>query len=28
VALAWVAASWGLIKLRPAVVRAPLPDYS
>jgi amino acid transporter len=28
VALAWLAASWGLIKLRPAVVRAPLPDYS
>jgi hypothetical protein len=28
VALAWVAASWGLMKLRPAVARAPLPDYS
>jgi len=28
VALAWVAASWGLMKLRPAVVSAPLPDYS
>jgi amino acid transporter len=28
VALAWVVASWGLLKLRPAVVRAPLPDYS
>jgi amino acid transporter len=27
-ALAWVAASWGLMKLRPAVARAPLPDYS
>jgi len=26
--LVWVAASWGLIKLRPAVVRAPLTDYS
>jgi amino acid transporter len=28
VALAWVAASWGLMKLRPAVASAPLPDYS
>jgi amino acid transporter len=28
VALAWVAASWGLIKLRPSVASAPLPDYS
>jgi amino acid transporter len=28
VALAWLAASWGLMKLRPAVVSAPLPDYS
>jgi amino acid transporter len=28
VALAWVAASWGLIKLRPGLVNAPLPDYS
>src|ERR1700686_4703606 len=28
VALAWVVASWGLMKLRPTVVRAPLPDYS
>jgi amino acid transporter len=27
VALAWVAASWGLMKLRPALVSAPLPDY-
>jgi len=28
VALAWVAASWGLVKLRPALASAPLPDYS
>jgi len=28
VALAWVAASWGLMKLRPTVAGAPLPDYS
>jgi amino acid transporter len=28
VALAWVAAAWGVMKLRPAVARAPLPDYS
>jgi amino acid transporter len=28
VALAWVVASWALMKLRPAVARAPLPDYS
>jgi amino acid transporter len=28
VALAWVAGSWGLMILRPAVVSAPLPDYS
>jgi amino acid transporter len=28
VALAWVVASWGLMKLRPSVARAPLPDYS
>jgi len=28
VALVWVAASWGSMKLRPAVSRAPLPDYS
>jgi amino acid transporter len=28
VALAWVAASWALMKLRPAVASAPLPDYS
>ena len=28
VALAWVAASWALMKIRPAVVSAPLPDYS
>jgi amino acid transporter len=27
VALVWVAASWGLMKLRPALVSAPLPDY-
>jgi amino acid transporter len=27
VALAWVAASWGLMKLRPALLSAPLPDY-
>jgi amino acid transporter len=27
VALAWIAASWGLMKLRPALARAPLPDY-
>ena len=27
VALAWVAASWGLMKLRPALASAPLPDY-
>src|ERR1700686_3695006 len=27
VALAWAAASWGLMKLRPALARAPLPDY-
>jgi hypothetical protein len=27
VALVWVAASWSLMKLRPAVARAPLPDY-
>jgi len=26
--LAWVVASWGLMKLRPAVTSAPLPDYS
>ena len=26
--LVWVAASWGLMKLRPALVRTPLPDYS
>jgi amino acid transporter len=26
--LAWVAASWGLMKLRPALVRTPLPDFS
>lgn len=26
--LVWVAASWGVMKLRPALVRAPLPDYS
>lgn len=25
--LAWLAASWGLMKLRPALARAPLPDY-
>jgi amino acid transporter len=28
VALAWVVASWALVKLRPAVARAPLADYS
>ncbi|MDB6083464.1 MAG: hypothetical protein JWN43_1345 [Gammaproteobacteria bacterium] len=28
VALAWVVASWGLMKLRPSVASAPLPDYS
>ena len=28
VATAWVAGSWGLMKLRPAVARAPLRDYS
>jgi amino acid transporter len=28
VALAWVAASWGLMKLRPSVAGAPLTDYS
>ncbi len=28
VALAWVAASWALIKLRPGLASAPLPDYS
>ncbi|MGA2189434.1 MAG: APC family permease [Steroidobacteraceae bacterium] len=28
VALAWVAASWGLVKCRPALANAPLPDYS
>jgi amino acid transporter len=27
VALVWVAASWALMKLRPALVSAPLPDY-
>lgn len=27
VALVWVAASWGLMKLRPALASAPLPDY-
>jgi amino acid transporter len=27
VALAWVVGSWGLIKLRPALASAPLPDY-
>jgi amino acid transporter len=26
--LAWVAASWGLMKLRPALARTPLPDFS
>jgi MFS-type transporter involved in bile tolerance (Atg22 family) len=26
--LAWVAASWGLMKLRPALARTPLPDLS
>ena len=26
--LVWVAASWGLMKLRPALVRAPLPEFS
>jgi amino acid transporter len=26
--LVWVAASWGLMKLRPALVRTPLPDFS
>jgi len=28
VALAWVVGSWGLMKLRPALASAPLPDYS
>lgn len=28
VALAWMAAAWALMKLRPAIARAPLPDYS
>ncbi len=28
VALAWMAASWGLMRARPAVAAAPLPDYS
>jgi amino acid transporter len=28
VAFAWVLASWALVKLRPALARAPLPDYS
>jgi amino acid transporter len=27
VALAWVAASWALLKMRPALATAPLPDY-
>jgi amino acid transporter len=27
VAVVWVAASWGLMKLRPALASAPLPDY-
>jgi len=26
--LAWLAASWGLMKLRPALARTPLPDFS
>jgi amino acid transporter len=26
--LAWVAASWGLMKVRPALARTPLPDFS
>ena len=26
--LVWVAASWAVMKLRPAVIRAPLPDFS
>ena len=28
VALAWMAVSWGLMRARPAVADAPLPDYS
>jgi amino acid transporter len=28
VVLVWVFAAWGLIKIRPALARAPLPDYS
>jgi amino acid transporter len=28
VALAWVVASWGLLKYRPALARAPLPEYT
>jgi amino acid transporter len=27
IALAWVAASWALLKMRPALATAPLPDY-